>query len=108
MRTREPPKPQKCEDRRGQTHHPAFARSSLAAQHLLHKPLAPRHLVEALLIGSDAPNFFIRQGFGLKARCLLPRVELIDLCLEARHASRSALVRVATACVNNMCRARPL
>src|ERR1700686_2713753 len=105
--TGEPSKPQNGDDRRGQADHPAFARSSLAAQHLLHKSLAPRHLVEALLIGSDAPYFFIGQRFGLKARCLLPGVELVDFSLEAGHVARGAFVDVAIRGVEKMLRAHP-
>src|SRR6202165_5932601 len=71
VRPGEPTQSEKRDERRGQADHPAFARSSLASQHLLHKPLASRHLVEALLIGSDAPYFFVRQWLGLKACCLL-------------------------------------
>src|ERR1700682_4817893 len=56
----EPPQSQKRDEPGGQADDPAFARSGLPSQHFLHKPLASRHLVEALLIGSDAPYFFVR------------------------------------------------
>src|SRR3981081_2830135 len=76
---------------------PPLMRPRLASQHILDELLASRHLIEALLIGGNAPYFLVGQRRAFMTSCFLLHVEAVDLSLETHHMPRGIPENVALA-----------
>src|SRR6267378_4962943 len=72
-------------------------RPRLASQHILDELLASRHLIEALLIGGNAPYFLVGQRHAFMPSCFLLHVEAVGLSLETQHMPRGILENAAVA-----------
>ena len=94
-RAEEQSEPHEADDRRRQADKPALERSRFCPQHVLHEPLASRHIVETLLIRRNAPYFLVGQWFALIARCPLLRIQPVDL--EPHKIERASLTSLFTA-----------